>query len=421
MRRRVPAGLLDAGFNSLATLAVGVAAASRLSPKALGVYALFFAAFNLLAIFPAQLVMVPYEVCALSVTVDHRVAILGRSLGMGALVGAIAAAGVPIAGLVVRQAVTGREFAYLAFTAAGCAVVSPMQDHLRRVFHLCGASWTAAAVSVIHAGVAVLAIGGLIRSGADPVLIPFGALVVANTVSLAAGFLLIIGRYRQAVVPDRPRSRELVSQGYQLVIYGLLPSGSIFVSSVVVTRLAGAEVLGVAEAARVIASPILVLAIGLSAVFSPRSMEAARRFRRDQAAEVWNLSASIIVISGVSFIALFGFDWQFNFLAEFVPVAYSVKGLVPTVVAGNVLMALAYPHRSELVAAGWQGRLLRVQVWSSAALIATAFTAKATDAFARPLGIAIGGIVRFVGHRIDRERLYRDGRSVAEESGDRPA
>ncbi len=69
----------------------------------------------------------------------------------------------------------------------------------------------------------------------------------------------------------------------------MIPFGTSFVGVLLIVELAGPEAMGFAEAARVAAQPILVLATGLSAVLGPRGMEAAIRRTRPQAQKVLRL------------------------------------------------------------------------------------------------------------------------------------
>jgi hypothetical protein len=72
-RRLLPAGLLDAGLASLASFVVGVYAARFLPASELGAYALFFTAFLLAAVVPAQLILTPAEIAAVGVARGERV------------------------------------------------------------------------------------------------------------------------------------------------------------------------------------------------------------------------------------------------------------------------------------------------------------------------------------------------------------
>ena len=69
--------------------------------------------------------------------------------------------------------------------------------------------------------------------------------------------------------------RDLLRSGRWLPIGASAGPTAGFVIGILITQLASAADLGLSEAARITAEPILVLAIGLSAVLRPPSMEAA--------------------------------------------------------------------------------------------------------------------------------------------------
>ena len=143
LKRKLPAGFLDAGFASLGALAIGVFAAKFFSAANLGGYSLFFRALLVSAVFSKQLIFTPAEVRSLDLPQTHRLGLVRQSLRIGAvasLVATLAILGVVAASSdeIDRAAVTA-----FAFTAAGAAFLSPIQDHLRRMLHIDGRSWTA--------------------------------------------------------------------------------------------------------------------------------------------------------------------------------------------------------------------------------------------------------------------------------------
>jgi hypothetical protein len=83
LRYALPAGLLDAGFASLARLAIGIYAARALTVSDLGAYALFFSAFVFASVVPMQFVLVPAELATLPAARRERLALVGRAGGSG--------------------------------------------------------------------------------------------------------------------------------------------------------------------------------------------------------------------------------------------------------------------------------------------------------------------------------------------------
>ena len=152
----MPAGLLDAGFASLARLAVGIYAARALTASDLGAYALFFSAFVFASVVPMQFVLVPAELATLPAAQRARVALLRQSWRIGAPMAAATALVAAVAAVVGAEAATTVLWA-LAVTMTACAMLTPLQEHLRRVLHLAGMSWSAAVVSLVQAASVVMA------------------------------------------------------------------------------------------------------------------------------------------------------------------------------------------------------------------------------------------------------------------------
>ncbi len=93
--RRLPAGVADAAFASLATFAAGLSAVNLFNDVDRGVYALFFTAFGLGVVLPWELILIPAEVNAVSFPVADRMRRARDTLRMGlpmALLGSLAIA-----------------------------------------------------------------------------------------------------------------------------------------------------------------------------------------------------------------------------------------------------------------------------------------------------------------------------------------
>src|SRR5690606_5281466 len=130
----------------------------------------------------------------------------------------------------------------LTVTTAICTFLSPVQDHLRRMLHIGERSWLATAISVIQVAMTALAVVVAVRLEVPAAWIPFGALAVANLVSLAVGGAML-GLSARSEPPDAPALQlsALVSSGKWLLVGGLLGPAIFFVASGLVTHLAGAE------------------------------------------------------------------------------------------------------------------------------------------------------------------------------------
>jgi hypothetical protein len=83
LRHALPAGLLDAGYASLARLIVGIYPARALTVSDLGAYALFFSAFVFASVMPMQFVLVPAELATLPAARRERLALVRQSWRIG--------------------------------------------------------------------------------------------------------------------------------------------------------------------------------------------------------------------------------------------------------------------------------------------------------------------------------------------------
>ena len=274
-RRRIPAGIVDSAFASLATFAVGLTAVTVLDDVSRGVYAVYFAAFLVGVVLPRQLVFAPASIEAVSLEPpDHRLGVVTQSLQFGLVPGLVGALGAPIAYAVTSGYADASVSLALAITCAVTIVLSPMQDFVRQALHIAARSWRAAAVSIVQFTIVVIAIVAGLALDVERAWIPFGALAVANAVSLSVAWVL--GNVGLDVGSAPPlRLRAIMGKGVWLIQNDLAPSVAAFAVAAIIAALASPEDLGYAEAARVVAQPILVLSAGLSAVLSPRAMKAA--------------------------------------------------------------------------------------------------------------------------------------------------
>ncbi len=414
--RALPAGLIDSGLASLATFLVGVFAATRLPVDVLGAYALFFSAFVVAGVVPARLVLLPVEVAVLDQPRSARPTVLRRSLALGAATSGASVGIVAIAMLAVPGVVEPQAVAALAVGAAAATVLSPLQDHVRRVLHLAGRSWRAAIVSLVQLAAVLAGLGVLSRTPLPLAAVPFGALAAANAVSLGAGLLLA----RPGAAPAFARAlrwRELVRSGRWLLASGLMPDGAAFVAAALVAHLASVGALGAAEAARIVAQPLLVLSTGLAAVLSPRSMESAAAGDRRAARRYERVFCAIVVGAAVAYALAVGADSPWNLFGALFAAAYDVPGLVALAIAANLVHALSIPYQSELVAGRREVQMAGREAAGVGAHIAVAAAAPVLQAHAKPGAALAHSAVRWLGYRVERERLYRRDPQRAAASG----
>lgn len=405
--RTIGAGLFDSGCASLATFAVGLYAARVFDPAILGAYALTFAAFTLASNMASQLVFVPCEVKSVSLRRRQRLTLLRRSLWIGVPITLLASLSVWAWLLFAESGTPYDVVVALTVSAVACAIVSPIQDHVRRMLHLGDASWAAAAVSGLQlAGILALA-AGAIASEIPAVWIPFGALAGANFLSLCLGLHLGWRMRDQATSPSIELPLiEALRSGRWLLSAVLLASGANFVAAGLVTQLASAAALGYAEAARICAQPIWVFVIGLRAVLGPRSMEAARGRDRARARRISQGFAWVVSVIGLGYATVTATEWWGNPLPELIPNAYVIPWLVLIWTLANIITGYQSSLRAELLGAGREAGIAMAETWASMARTLVSATAWWTGSLAMPAGFLVGAVVRWRGFRLRARRYY---------------
>lgn len=385
------AGLLDASLASLATFVAGVYAVRVLDPQSLGAYALCYQAVFLAAILPANLIFAPAEVAVVAHPRERRVERLGRSLQVGAPV-ALAGGVLSLAWLLVAPSeITRATLLPLAITGAAMVLLSPIQDHVRRILHSGGQSRRACVVSAVQLAGVIAAILVIHYAHAPAPWVPFGALAIANLFSLLVGLTAPRALHRGE---EGIAAGELLKAGKWIFLGGLMSPASGFAAAALVSALAGAEALGYAEGARVIAQPVWVLAVGLSSVLGPRSMEAARARDRAQARSVSRTFTLAVVATGILCMAVFGTAWRWNPLTWLLPTAYAVPYLVLMTLLAQTLTGVLFPFRSELLGGRREAALTSTEAASGVARIGVAASAPVTLAYAVPLGYLAVGAAR---------------------------
>jgi O-antigen/teichoic acid export membrane protein len=236
--------------------------------------------------------------------------------------------------------------------------------------------------------------------------IPFGALAIANTVSLVVG-LALLAHDRKGDLGLELSAADLIRSGRWLVTAAFIRSGSAFVASALIAQLASAEALGYAEAARVVGRPVLVVAMGLEAVLGPRSVEAALGNDRTRARRISTGFIAILAGVAVPYILLFGWGWAWNPALALIPTAYVVAGLVPVQVISDFLGGVVVPYRMELIGARREAALLTPETVGAGLQIAVGAAAGTLGAFARPIGALAMRSAQLVGYRAAVARVYR--------------
>ncbi|MCL1595283.1 MAG: hypothetical protein M3132_13115 [Actinomycetia bacterium] len=393
LARKLPAGMVDASLASLATFTIGIAAANLLDVRDLGVYAVFFTAFMFATVLPRNLIFTPAEVTAVSRPLDIRMQLLAQSIRLGLPLAILGATTVLIAALITESLTEPEVVVALVATTGIAAVISPIQDHIRKLFHIADHSWLAAAVSAVQATVAIVSVTAMVVADVPAPWVPFGALAVANAASLTVAWMLAL---RVDATGGRPRLRfrELASSGKWILLQSLAPSVAGFIVAAVIVRLAGPEALGYAEAARIVAQPVIVLATGLTAVLAPRIMEASMIVDLVAAKRLQRIYLALVLLAGAGYLLVAGTSWGFNPMTYLVPAAYVIPGLVALTVVTNMFTAAEFLQVNELLGARLEKSLMVISFVASPILVAVSFTAAVTGAFARTLGELIEAWVR---------------------------
>jgi len=233
--------------------------------------------------------------------------------------------------------------------------------------------------------------------------IPFGAFIAANGLSVVTA-LIIERRARRDKRPVSFGFGDVVRSGSQLVTVEFLPAAATFIVNAIVLRVAGAEILGFAEAARIVARPVGVFA---DAPIGPRAFEAAITRNRAKGLRVSRLFAFMVLAICAAYIVYAGLDWSGNVMARLVPKAYLVTGLAAVAIIGAGFQKSSIPWRSQLVAGKREATLIRIEVVGNAARIPIALLAGYLESFAVPLGlIALGAVRSFLRNRALQE-IYR--------------
>ena len=390
---KLPAGLMDAGASSLATFVTGIAATRLLDSSELGVYAIFFSAWLLAFHLSTQLILIPAEAQLVHMPSQERRTFLLRNSAMAlplALLGSAAVLGVSF---ILPQGVDPVTTPQLGATAALVAGLYPLQEHARRLLHLSRSHWAAASVSLVRLGVVSVVLVAGWMAGVSPGLLPFGSLAAGDLCALT--FSLLIVRPRRGTRPGYT-ARRLMRSGKWLLLGASMGPAAGFVVSLLVTNLADAAALGLAEAARIVAQPVLVLALGLAAVLRPASMEAAIGGDRPQARRLSRRLVLGLALATLLYLGAVSLPESINPLQALVPKAFILPGLVQLAVVAAFFNRVMILQRAELLALDRTRQLSGAEALAFSAHTAPAFASRTLRAWTVALGFLLGGLVRWV-------------------------
>jgi O-antigen/teichoic acid export membrane protein len=408
LRRTIPAGVIDSAASALATFVIGLYAVRTLEPAALGAYALVFSAYVTLMEVAARLVFLPAEIAASKRPPPERLGGLGDSLRQGAIVAVPAGILTGAAALAIPSTVSGEVVAGLTVSAMAATMLSPVQNHIRKMLHIGSRSWSAALISLVQLATMPMAIFGLAWTGLPDAWHPFGALAAATLVSGCAGALLW-HRHRSPIRVTPIPLVSLMRSGRWLVLAGTAPGLGGFGAASLVAHLAGAPALGYAEAARVLARPVAVLSQGLVAVLGPDLMRAGDSRDRSSGRRISRQYAVLVAGLGSVYLLLAGFEWPLNPFALLVPQAYVVPRLTAAFIGVYVVDRVAGAGAGlQLLGAGRERAVAIGETVASVGRVLGGTTAPFTAAFAVPLGYLIMSMIRRTWARVLMRRLYAD-------------
>ena len=385
-------GQIDAGMASLATFGAGIYAVRALPIEELGAYSLLFAAFLFANQFSTELILIPTQVLAVDLPTENRLGMMRHSIPRGLAVALLSACVVPLGLFPLISEIQVSRLLPLAVSAAGLCAVSPLQDHVRSMFHLSARSWVAASMSVTHLAATGASIVFLSRS--LPLWTPFGALALGNVVSLGLA-MGIWGRERPSACP-RPSTNDLRSIGGWLLVTGLVKTGAGYASRGLLHGFVGLTALGLVEAARVTAQPINVIALGLMSQIGPRLTDAAANrdlvaIKRWRERFVW-----LLFVAVGPYVAITALPWRFNPLANLTPLAYVMPGLTAAMLVAVVFACLVRPLRAELLGVRLQRTVTAVTVVGSLIELVAMPTGRLLGPFVIPLGGLLSAVTAVV-------------------------
>jgi hypothetical protein len=353
-----------------------------------------FSAFLVGSLLPGEIVYTPIQVSMISLAARERMGGIVHSLGKGIPPALLGTVFVLVAGGLIWWRSDPSADIELALTGILLTVISPMQDHLRRGFHIAERSWVAAAMSGAQLVAVALALLIMRSAAVDPAWAPLGSLVIANTISLSVGLLL--SQRAWSVYPTSP----IVSvSGRWLAASSITAYGGTLVASVIMTLVAGPEIVGFAEAARVAAQPVLVVTTGVAAAMASRHLRAAAESDREAAMHVNRSFLLVVAVAGITYLFLAGFAWSLNPLFALMPSAYQITFLVPITILSNLVLSVTSPLRDQLIASNMEVQMAKIDFASLVIPAVVAATAGVTGAFARPYGI--------IGQNVFRTFRYR--------------
>ena len=286
---------IDAVAAALSTFVGGVVALSSLDGNAFAAYALFSTASIAAATLPQQIAYLPHRLHVNKHTEKYR----GRYFGefrSALATSLIAAVLVLFSGIPVAWSVSLETYVGLAGSAALYVIVSPMQDHMRASMYIAGRSRVAAVMSVINLAIlaSVLLVILSVRAELSPLvlaLIPFGALVTANLVSIT------VGGWLARELPAVPKFLHLSpGLGLKTGANAMIVQTVAYATNAIVGVLLGPAALATLEAARVAAQPVFVAGSAVNSALTPHIVR-SKAAGDERSVWLWTRRALMLVLA----------------------------------------------------------------------------------------------------------------------------
>jgi hypothetical protein len=203
-----------------------------------------------------------------------------------------------------------------------------------------------------------------------------------------------VGVLRPAVDVPRLPAREIYSRGSYLVVSATMPALAGFVAANLVIAIGGSELLGFAEAARVVAQPVFVGATGLALVTNPQIMAGAVNGDAAGVVQARRVFLSLLWFAGLAYVVLLSLPGISDVLHSLLPTAFEVTGLVAMSVLAQVIFGMFRPYGAEAVALTREPAVLWATLPGAAVIVGVALGVPLIDAFVIPVGVAAGGLIR---------------------------
>lgn len=381
-------GVVDSGLAAGGTFLVGLYAVREFEPALLGSYSLSFSAVLLAAIVTSQLVYVPVLALSVDDAAEDRSGyyLAGLRLGvvpMGFASGAITA----LLWLTLPQSLPdGERVALVASMVLASASHGP-QLFARQSLQYRGKPWMAATASLARLGTILGTLVWAPRLMVPPAALPLTALALGSTVPV---LVALLDSHTSLGLPER----TVLRRGTPLSIAAFLPVAASYVASFLVATLAGPEELGFAEAARVVATPVMVVGAGLSAALAPGLMEAVRDQSRDRITRLLRIFFLPFALLTLGYAVGLSSKSGAFVLRRLAPLALEHRWLVTVTLVSLMLSSADLPLRLVLVSSARESAILAREIPASTPHVLAGLSAGTTGAFARPIGATGAGLVR---------------------------